>query len=486
MLLWRRFFLCFNIGQKTFEIYSEIFLKFILDISGEFDNIYYSSLNTLFSVNYMGYIHKTRVFLCLIAIISLSLGGLVMVNNASAEPDKEYRAGQIISVNGKNYLIAINKEFAEIIEITADNKLFQASEVHGAKKIESLYAGRWMNKYFLIIATGQFLYRYDISNPAVPRIEFKRDLYAFKRGQFKIGFVGNLAGNSSFLFGAGSNGVRSFVIDNLFVNKIYTFNKAYGLAADEKNLAVITENKGAVYDIASGAKLIEVDLENKDKLERTPAFDNSGNAYFPTDRGLVKINTVSQGKKLYLNPVPKTDNFSYGATDFSDGSIYYINGHGITVLDNNFNKTKFLNTTKPDRFGANSWSVGITAAKIGAREIIADFNKSSIILLDKNLKVLSQYKYKKLYSNFITADLKIAPSVSLASPGQNLNLRLYGFWPNETVTITFGKNNYSIKVDNQGYASDEITVPQQNSKQAIIQATGSDSKFNYQTVFTIL
>ncbi|MFH1583462.1 MAG: hypothetical protein ABIB72_04090, partial [Candidatus Falkowbacteria bacterium] len=86
----------------------------------------------------------------------------------------------------------------------------------------------------------------------------------------------------------------------------------------------------------------------------------------------------------------------------------------------------------------------------------------------------------------ITQDLKITASAYRANSGQKINLKLYGFWPNENVAVTFGQNNYSIKVDNQGYASTDITVPYQDSRTSIIQATGNDSEFTYQTIFIIL
>jgi len=429
---------------------------------------------------------KKLIFSALLLSLILVSGLFLVGNNVFAEPDKEYRSGQVITINDKNYLIANNKEFAEIIEIKADNTLSQISEVHGSETIMDLYAGQYLNKYFLVIATGRYLYRYDISDTKVPKIEFKRDLYTFKRGQFRIGSINALAGNKDYLFGAGSNGVRSFLKDSLFFYKIYTFDKSYGLAVDDDRLYVITETKGLVFDIASGGKLVEVDLENKDKTNRSPYFDDSGNAYFPSDRGLIKINTINYEKKSYLNPVSKTENFSYGVTILPSGDIYYVNGHGVTMLDKNFNKINFLNTAKSDLYGANSWAVGITAAKIGAREIIVGFNKSSILLLDKNSKVLSQYKYRKLYSDSITQDLKITASANRASYGQKINLKLYGFWPNETVAITFGKNSYSVKVDNQGYASTDLAVPYQDSRTSIIQTVGDDSKFSYQTGFVIL
>ncbi len=418
-------------------------------------------------------------------IIVFGIFFIANTNNILAAPDKEYRLGQVIAINDKNYLIASNKEFAEIIEIKADNKLEQASEVHGAGKIENLYAGEYLNKYFLIIATGRYLYRYDISDPKAPKIEYRRDLYLFKRGQFRIGSVNVLAGNKEFLFGAGSNGVRSFNIDNLFLNKIYTFDRSYGLAADDKKLYVITETKGLVFDIASGLMLVETDLENKDKMNRSPYFDNFSNAYFPSDRGLVKINTINLKKESYINPVPKTENYSYGVTVLPSGEIYYVNGHGVTMFDKNFKKIKFLHTAKSDLYGANSWAVSVTAAKIGTREIVIDFNKSSILLSDKNLKVISQYKYKKLYSDSITSDLIITTSTNHALFGEKINLKLFGFWPNENVSVAFGKNNYSLKVDNQGYASADVTVPYQNNRSVVIQAVGDDSKFSYQTMFAI-
>jgi len=419
-------------------------------------------------------------------IFVITLGIFALAKNVSAEPGKEYRSGQVVTINSKNYLIVNNKEFAEIIEITAGNKLTQVSEVHGMGKIEDLYSGEYLNKYFLVVATGQYLYRYDISDPKAPKIEFKRDMYTFKRGQFKIGSIDILAGNKDYLFGAGSNGVRSFLKDSLFFYKIYTFDKSYGLVADNERLYVITENKGIVYNIASGEKLVEVELENKEKMNRSPYFDNSGNVYFPSDNGLIKINIVNKEKKSYFNPVSKTENYSYSVTVLSNGDVYYVNGHGVTVLNKSFNKTKFLTTAKGDLYGANSWSVGITSAKIGKQEIIVCFNKSSILLLDNNLKLLSQYKYKKLYSGDFVQDLKVIPSTNSGSAGQTINLKFYGFWPNETVAVTFGKNSYSVKVDNQGYASHNVVVPSQDNRQAVIQAIGDDSKFSYQTSFIIL
>jgi hypothetical protein len=420
-------------------------------------------------------------FLALILI----LAGLFMAGNALASPDKEYRTGQIISINNKNYLIASNNEFAEIIEIQADNKMVQVSEVHGSGPITDLYAGQYLNKYFLVTATGRYLYRYDISDPKSPKIEFRRDLYTFRRGEFRIGSVNMLAGNQDYLFTAGSNGVRSFLKDSLFVYKIFNFDKAYGLAADFQSLYVMTETKGLVYDIISGNKLAEVAIDNKDKTYRSPFFDDLGYAYFPSDKGLFRV--FRDTNKVYFNPPAQDfENYSYGVTSLSGGSIYYVNGHGITVFDKNFNKTKFVNTSKNNLYGDNSWAVGITSAKIGSREIIADFNKSSILLMDKNLKVLSQYKYKRSYPEFITQDLKILASSHRDNSGQKVNIQLFGFWPNENVAVTFGNNNYSLKVDNQGFGKVEISVPYQTGQNAVIQAVGNDSKFSYQTSFVIL
>lgn len=416
----------------------------------------------------------------------MALGGFFIAGSVLAAESKEYRFGQIIAINNKNYLVAGDKGLAEILEITADNKLIQISEIHGAEKIEALVVGRDYKNYYLIIASGRYLYRYELSDPAAPKIEFRRDLYVFKRGQFKIGSVYALVGNKNMLFGGGANGARSFFSDNLFVNKIYTHEKTYGLVADDKFLYVITADKGIIFDILSGNKLMETDLENKDKTTRSPYFDNSGNAYFPSDRGLVKINIYSRERKIYLNPVAHDDTYSYGAVSSPSGNIYYANGHGITMLDKIFKKIKFINTSWQERYGANSWAVGLAATKIGIRDLTINFNKSSILLFDKDLKVLSQYKYKKLYPENITGNLNITTSANMASPGQKINIKLYGFWPNENVAVTFGSNKYSIKVNNQGYASTDVNVPALNSRPAIIQATGDDSKFNYQTSFVVL
>lgn len=435
-----------------------------------------------------------KIILSLIVSL-IFLSGVFLLNNAvsaavsadnNADNNKEYRFGQIIAINDKNYLIAGDKEFAEILEITSDNKLAQVSEIHGVEKIEAMAAGQNLEKYYLVIASGRYLYHYDISDPSAPKIEFRRDLHITKRGQFKIGSIYSLAGNKNILFGGGAKGVRSFFPDNLFVNKIYTHEKSYGLAADDKNLCVITENKGLVYDIATGNKLAEINLENIGKTLRSPYLDGLGNAYFPSDQGLVKLNIYTGEQALYVNQVPKGDTYSYGASSLLDGNVYYANGHGLALLDKNNKKIKFFNTSWQERYGANSWAVGVAAAKIGARDVIINFNKSSILLLDKNLKVLTRHSYKKPYSENIAFDLKITASANRASSGQKISLKLYGFWPNENVSLAFGKNNYTVKVDNQGYGIVDLTVPYQAGQQALIQAVGQDSKFSYQSGFTVL
>jgi len=421
------------------------------------------------------------------AVLALALI-LIVAGGVSAAPDKEYRFGQTITIDNKNYLIASDKAFAEIFAIKADGKLEQVSEVHGAEKIEALYAGKNLNgKYFLILASGRYLYRYDISDPKTPKIEFRRDLYVFKRGQYKIGSVYCLAGSNDTIFGGGDKGARSFPADNLFVNKIYTHEKTYGLAADKNNLYVITADKGLVFDILTGNKLAETDLKNSAKTTRTPSFDDAGNAYFPSDEGLVRLNIFSRERTVYNNPAPAIDNFSYAEAVSPDGNyIYYANGHGLTLLDKNLKKVKFLSTSWQERYGAGAWAVGVVSAKIGARDAVVAFNKSSILLLDKDLGLLSRYVYKKSYPDYITRDLKIIPSVTLGLAGQKVNLQLSGYWPNENLAVNFGQKSFTVKVDNQGYAAFDVAAPNQAAGKTLIQAVGADSLLSYQTVFTIL
>jgi len=434
---------------------------------------------------------KTKKILLILLSFAVLCSGIILVSRGFisrgfAETNKEYRKGEIIYIGGKDYLIASNKQFIEILEIAPDDKLFQVSEVHGMERINDLCISHERGRHYLIVATGRYLIKYDITNPVLPKIVIKRDLYKFRKGKYKIGYMSSLASNDNYLFAAGSRGVRRFIKENLFVDKIYTFEKSYGIAADNDKLVVLTKDKGLIFDISTGDIEGEYKLENIKNNKRKPAIDYTGNIYLPSDNSFIKINNGIIGQ--YYNSVKAGVIHSYAVDVLPSGEIFYVNGYGVTKLNNSLAKEKFLYSAKNKIYGPNSWASGIDVKGIKQGKRVTVFNKSSILLLDDNLNLLFQYRYTPLYTDDITVstDLKITLSQYCGVPlHDTVSVEIYGYWPNEEVEITFGSNKHLVKVNNLGYGEVKMTVPEMDKGITIISAKGQDSGLSYQTTFNI-
>lgn len=420
-------------------------------------------------------------------LIIFAAGGL-FIPKSLAQTEKEYRQGEMFSIGDKNYLAASNGAFVEILEITSANKLIKISEIYGLESVNDLFAWQENAKTFLAVLTGQYLVKYNISDPLFPRLEVKRDLYQWRgKGKYKIGYMKSLAGSGSYLFTGGNGGVRTFSKDTLTVldNKIYTLEPSYGLVAKGNILAIIIKDKGfyekgLIFNIASGSLSGEYSLSNKENVQRQPDIDSAGNVYFPSDNSLMKIGINYKIASEYYNPVKPGLNYSYSARVLGD-KVLYANGFGLTKLGENLIKDKFFFSAPTNLYGPNSWAAGIAIGQDGRAAVL---NKSSILLLNKELNLLDQYIYEPLADEPEETDLRIVLGKYWAAAGESLNIKIFGFWPNETVTVSLGSSEQAVKVNNYGAASITIAAPAEKGV-ALISANGQDSKLNYQTSFII-
>ncbi len=402
---------------------------------------------------------------------------------------KDYQKGKIAQIDGRDFLFVSNSEFIEILEISKDNKLVQAGEVRGMEAINDLGVMTIANKPYLIVLTGRNLIKYDISNPYLPTIVLKRDLLVKRSGNYDIGYMDSMSVAGNYIFTAGEKGVRRFMSDNLFVDKILYFEKAFGLEAGSKYLAVTTQEKGLIFDVEGGNLIKSVGLENADNTVRKPTIGTDGNIYFPSDNSIVKINTHDSSSEEYTNPVKPGVTYSYAADFASESEVFYVNGYGVTKLDKFLNKEKFLYAANPNVFGSNSWTTYLDATTTACGLRIALFNQSSVILADENLRVLDQYRYAPLYIDSILKPTELSLSIgrNVGVAGDKISVSVYGFWPNEIVSIGFydAVDRYPVKADNLGSASVVITVPDGSKGNKAISAIGDRSGLSYQTTFEV-
>jgi hypothetical protein len=434
------------------------------------------------------FIKNKVVSLILLTLIVFSSGGVFFVPESSAEVMKEYRRGEMFNINNRHYLAASNGAFVEILEISSENKFKKISEIRGLEEVNDLFLNEEEEKIYLIVLTGRFLIEYNISDPLAPKIEVKRDLYEWRgRGKYKIGYMKSLAGNGKYIFTAGSQGVRAFDKNSLAVadNKIYTLEPSYGIVAKGNILAVIIKDKGfydkgLIFDVESGILKGEYNLANFSDITRQPAIDSVGNVYFPSDNSLIKINNAGQTVSSYFNPVKEGLTFSYGVKEFN-GNLFYVNGFGLTELNNNLKKSKFFFSAPSNIYGPNSWATGLAVDQDGRAAI---FNKSSILLLDNKLNLLDKYIYQSMLEQPEETSLKIVLGKYQASAGENLNIKIFGFWPNEKVAVKLGSVEQVVKVNNYGAGETTMLVPGESGAM-FVSADGQNSKLNYQISFIV-
>ncbi|MFA4834031.1 MAG: hypothetical protein WC619_04285 [Patescibacteria group bacterium] len=431
---------------------------------------------------------KNKSFLIILSVLVIFATSGLFIPESLAQINKEYRRGEMFSAGNKNYLAASNGASVEILEITPGGKLTKVNGIYGLESVNDLFSWQEGAKTLLAVLTGQYLIKYNVSNPLAPRIEVKRDFYQWRgKGKYKIGYMKSLAGSSQYLFTAGNGGVRTFDRDTLAVidNKIYTMEPSYGLAAKGNILAVIIKDKGfydkgLIFNIASGVLMGEYKLSNKENIQRRPAVDSAGNVYFPSDNSLVKIGVNYKVASEYYNSVKPGLNYSYSA-NVSGDKVFYTNGFGLTELGENLKKEKFFFSAPTNLYGHDSWAAGAAISEDGRTAIL---NKSSILLLDSKLNLLDQYIYKPLPDEPEEKGLKIVLGKYWALSGENLNIKIFGFWPNETVGVKLGNIEQAVKVNNYGAAEVTIKVPEKSGV-VLISANGQDSKLNYQTSFII-
>jgi len=432
---------------------------------------------------------KTKTSFKKIIILCFLLSAFVFfLPTGLAGESENYRQGAFFTNAGKTYLAVSNSSFVEILNVSAGNKLEKIGEIRGLPGVNDIYVDQTTAQTYLFVLTGQYLIKYNLTNVSVPRIEAKRDLYEWRgRDKVKIGYMQLLAGNKDYVFTAGTRGVRAYDIKTLAVqdSRIFTLEPGYGLAANGNTLAVIIKDKGfyekgLVFDISTGALRVEYNLTNSTNTRRRPAIDSFGNIYFPSDNSLIKINSAGQLAASYYNPAKPGVIFSYGAQNLNS-NIFYANGFGVTKLNNNLKSEKFFSSAAANIYGPNSWAVGVAVNSDGR---VAILNKSSVLLLNNELGFLSQYHFLPINSGPVESALSIVPDRQWIRAGEKLNLKLYGFWPNETVIVKFGTSERSVTVDNYGAGAVNLTVPSQSGAM-VVSANGLDSKLNYQVSFPI-
>lgn len=372
---------------------------------------------------------------------------------AAETANKEYRNGTVVGINGKTYLLVTTGSAVEIMSFNqASNPILEA-ELRLPQNIKDVVTTAQGGETYAIVTTGRYLYRIKITNPKNMEVVLKHDNYQYSKGRNRTGSIDALATNGKALYTAGQFGVRRMDIMNLQVEKIMFYDKAYGVAVNSKVLYVLGEQKAFEYSLDNGQKLMEADVKNVDKLNRKIAVDKNNNGYVVSDNAVIKL--ANKKAYTYTNPV-KNLNFSYAVTA-GDNAVYYVNGLGVTKLDMNFKKQGFFVTAQSKLFGERAFAVGVLTVNVNGGEKVVVLNKSGIVVMAPNMKVIAKYRGN--------SSLQASPDFALSfdhqyfMTNQMIVAKMSGFYPNETVKLTIGGKAYQVRSNNSGEAMISFMTP---------------------------
>jgi hypothetical protein len=393
---------------------------------------------------------------------------------AAETANKEYRNGTSVAINGKTYLLVTTGSAVEIMSFNqASNPVLEA-ELRLPQNIKDVVTTAQGGETYAIVTTGRYLYRVKITNPKNMEVVLKHDNYQYSKGRNRTGSIDALATNGKALYTAGQFGVRRMDIMNLQVEKIMFYDKAYGVAVNNKVLYVLGEQKAFEYSLDNGQKLMEVDVKNADKLNRKIAVDKNNNGYVVSDNAVIKM--VNKKAYTYTNPV-KNLNFSYAVT--AGDAVYYVNGLGVTKLDMNFKKQGFFVTAQSKMFGERAFAVGVLTVNVNGGEKVVVLNKSGIVVMAPNLKVIAKYRGNSaLQAN---PDFALSFDHQYFMTNQAIVAKMSGFYPNETVKLTIGGKTYQVRSNNSGEAMISFVTPS-NPGRYVVDIRAPYSEVGYQQV----
>ena len=421
--------------------------------------------------------------LILSTIAVLAVVGVMLLASPGQSRNRAYYSGEAASYNGKVYAGTVNSGSFELFEI-ANSQIYKKTTIQSLDRESGAFADLLFeksgNKLFVYLINGRYLYKYDISNPVVPKQEAK-----IKDNSWDwFSRLGRVNGQLATI---GSKGVKVWNKDLVVVNAYGMFrDRDLGSAVFSPTGELAINLKGddlKIYSTASRDKVAEYSIASADKKAIREVVGDSDDKliYVVDDKSLKAIGLDGMVKKEFKH----ISNVGYDVAESANPDyLYFSDGIGIVKV----NKDSF----KPVKWAysyigtpAGSWSMGLKAVRDGLGEKVVVFNGSNIWVLDENLKTVATYESQEIETRPIE-DLFLSADKNRAAPGTEVSLRGGGFGLEENLKIEFaGIKQVIIRADKNGRFQQVLTVPSVLPTAADIKVIGQTTKKTYSISFKI-
>jgi len=404
------------------------------------------------------------------------------VSAAEEKRLKPYYSGDATAYQGKVFACSANMGLVEIFSLEKDGlkkRSSIASPDYEANKFQDCYFETAEDALYLYGTNGNYLYKYNLSNPAKP-VKEKR----FKDNSWDFFLAFAKAGER--MATAGTKGVKIWSGDEV-IDRIDVANNQnpYSISISENGSFVFNLEAGAlkIYSVEKRREVGEIPLIFEEASHNGRVYnDAAAGLIYAVDETALKVFDFSgKLKKEFKHTSSRGYDVISSATD--NNYLYFSDGIGVVKMDKRtFKPVKWAYTTAAG--GAGGWAMSVKSVDLNGADNIVVFNNYSIAVLDENLKVKGTYRsaresFAPIESLYLKADKTRAPVGSIIS------LRGGGFGISEKLEITFAGQKFTANSDGNGRFGIFFKVPAVKAGGNDIKVIGTVSGKSYSLGFQI-
>lgn len=393
----------------------------------------------------------------IVSVVAVALVFSVFVSPGQTKV-KSYYSGDAIVFNGQTVVGSTNSDALEIFVLGADglNKTTSLRPYDGRfNKYDTFYDFKFNEengRLYVYAVSGFSLYKYDLNNLSEASLVKKVTGTSWEWYNRVDKFGDNIVTISS-------KGVKIWSHDMDTVDGYALTNETpYNIRSGgtDKYIFSAENNEIKVYDREQRAVVKNIQVDYKNALgNRATYYDIYDDAIYVVDDNSAKKFSVSTG--ALLAHFAHSGDLGYDIASSGNEYVYFSDGIGIVKLDKeNMQALDWKYTTG----GEGNWAMGLKVVNNGGDNIVV-FNGASIIVLDDNMRVLGQVDATDAPEELsATENLWLNLSAKSASTGADLEITGGGYFPKETLNLSFNSLKTTVVTDENGRFKSVVKVPE--------------------------
>jgi hypothetical protein len=282
----------------------------------------------------------------------------------------------------------------------------------------------------------------------------------------------------------GQNGLKLWNDENQVIKNIPVFNNFHDnilVSEGESFIFNLDEDKLKFFSVFSNDYYAQADLVINNKHIRNVYNDSLESLVYVVDDEALKVFNLNGD---LVGEKANDSNHGYDVVSSRNSDyLYYSTGLEIKKLDKkDLNIIKSVDATILGVPGA--WAMGMDLVKNSGGEKLVVFNGSSIVVLDSELEIIDNYEAREEFTG-PSESLYLGVNKNPVSIDDYVLLSGGGFGFNEKLDISWLKEKYEVRTDENGRFEKLIKVPAMFPGRTDIKVRGQITDLNYSIGFEV-